>query len=451
MFQSSTVSRLPVYRETLDQPVGLVHLKDLALRYGFGASAEGFDLRGLLRPLLYAPPSMPIGVLLQKMQAARIHMALVIDEYGGVDGLVTIEDLIEQIVGEIDDEHDEAEGQLWSREAPGVYLAQARIDLADFEAATGVTAGRSRGRGRGRYARRAGHPAVRPGPGARRGGGAPRRPRVRGGRRRRARGSSGCGCGSRGRAAARAPRRRNSRRRRGGGRRGGSARSPGCAGRACGRRRARRWRWRSRRSPGRSALFLALPLLLWLLEGTARAARGLRARLGGGRRVLRRRAVLDRRAVPGRARGLRLDGAVRAGRHGRRDGALLGGRLRAGAGVWPAGARRGVVALAALWTLAEYRARARCSPAFLGRWSAMPGSETPVIQAVALFGPHALGFLTLIAGAAAGARDWRARWRRRRRWWRRAGASAPGGWPAGAGARRAAAGAAGAAERRAGS
>jgi magnesium and cobalt transporter len=138
VFQASTVSRLPVYRETLDQPMGLVHLKDLALRYGFGASSEGFDLRGLMRPLLYAPPSMPIGVLLQKMQTQRIHMALVIDEYGGVDGLVTIEDLIEQIVGAIDDEHDEAEGQLWTREAPGVYLAQARMDLEAFEAATGV-------------------------------------------------------------------------------------------------------------------------------------------------------------------------------------------------------------------------------------------------------------------------------------------------------------------------
>ncbi len=138
VFQSSTVSRLPVYSETLDQPVGLVHLKDLALKYGFGAAQPEFDLTGLLRPLLYAPPSMPIGVLLQKMQAARIHMALVIDEYGGVDGLVTIEDLLEQIVGDIADEHDEDESQLWSREAPGVFLAQARMDLDEFEEAAGV-------------------------------------------------------------------------------------------------------------------------------------------------------------------------------------------------------------------------------------------------------------------------------------------------------------------------
>jgi magnesium and cobalt transporter len=138
VFKTSTLSRLPVYSETLDQPLGQLHLKDLALQYGFGAPAAEFDLRKLLRPLLYAPPSMPIGVLLQKMQAARIHMAMVIDEYGGVDGLVTIEDIIEQIVGEIDDEHDEAEGQLWTEEGPGVFLAQGRVDLDDFEEAVGL-------------------------------------------------------------------------------------------------------------------------------------------------------------------------------------------------------------------------------------------------------------------------------------------------------------------------
>ncbi len=139
VFQMSTLSRLPVYAETLDQAVGLVHLKDLALKYGFGAEGGEFDLAGLMRPLLYAPPSMPIGVLLQKMQAAHIHMALVIDEYGGVDGLVTIEDLLEQIVGDIADEHDEDEGAGLVEEAPGVYLAQARMDLDAFERAAGVT------------------------------------------------------------------------------------------------------------------------------------------------------------------------------------------------------------------------------------------------------------------------------------------------------------------------
>jgi magnesium and cobalt transporter len=138
IFKSSAMSRLPVYAETLDEPLGLVHLKDLALKFGFGAPAGDFDLRSLLHPLLYVPASMPIGVLLQKMQTSRTHMALVIDEYGGVDGLVTIEDLLEQIVGDIEDEHDEVEGPLWAREAPGVFLAQSRMDLEDFERAAGV-------------------------------------------------------------------------------------------------------------------------------------------------------------------------------------------------------------------------------------------------------------------------------------------------------------------------
>ncbi|MEO0917149.1 MAG: hemolysin family protein [Pseudomonadota bacterium] len=135
LFRDSGLTRLPIYRETLDTPLGIVHLKDFALRYGFngGQSAE-FNLDDMLRPLLFAPPSMPIGVLLQKMQTDRIHMALVIDEYGGVDGLVTIEDLIEQVIGEIEDEHDVAEGALWLEEAPGCYLVQARASIEEFEA-----------------------------------------------------------------------------------------------------------------------------------------------------------------------------------------------------------------------------------------------------------------------------------------------------------------------------
>ena len=133
VFSDSGLTRLPVFKGTLDTPAGMVHLKDFALKHGFNGKSERFDLSQMLRPLLYAPPSMPIGVLLQKMQTDRMHMALVIDEYGGVDGLVTIEDLIEQVIGEIEDEHDIAEGTFWMEEAPGCYLAQSRTPIDDFE------------------------------------------------------------------------------------------------------------------------------------------------------------------------------------------------------------------------------------------------------------------------------------------------------------------------------
>ncbi|MEO9825269.1 MAG: transporter associated domain-containing protein [Paracoccaceae bacterium] len=133
VFSDSGLTRLPVFNGTLDTPAGLVHLKDFALKHGFNGTDERFDLSQMIRPLLYAPPSMPIGVLLQKMQTDRMHMALVIDEYGGVDGLVTLEDLIEQVIGEIEDEHDIAEGNFWMEEAPGCYLAQSRTPIDDFE------------------------------------------------------------------------------------------------------------------------------------------------------------------------------------------------------------------------------------------------------------------------------------------------------------------------------
>ncbi|WP_424970802.1 hemolysin family protein [Dinoroseobacter sp. S76] len=139
VFRDSGMTRLPVYRSTLDTPLGMVHLKDLALNFGFNGTSRKFSLKGMLRPLLYAPPSMPIGVLLQKMQKDRMHMALVIDEYGGTDGLVTIEDLIEQVIGEIEDEHDEPEDRFWSREKPGVYLVQAKAPLTDLEEELGIS------------------------------------------------------------------------------------------------------------------------------------------------------------------------------------------------------------------------------------------------------------------------------------------------------------------------
>jgi magnesium and cobalt transporter len=133
VFRESGATRLPVYDGTLDSPLGLVHLKDFALGYGFNGANSTFELKPLLRPLLFAPPSMPIGVLLQKMQTERMHMALVIDEYGGVDGLVTIEDLIEQVIGEIEDEHDQDEGANWTLEKPGCYMALATTSLEEFE------------------------------------------------------------------------------------------------------------------------------------------------------------------------------------------------------------------------------------------------------------------------------------------------------------------------------
>ena len=135
VFRDSGYSRLPVFKDNLDNPLGFIHLKDLALKYGFNGTRAKFSMQSTMRPLLYAPPSMTIGVLLQKMQADRVHMALVIDEYGGVDGLLTIEDLVETVVGEIIDEHDTEEDALFAEEKPGVWIAQARADLAGFEEA----------------------------------------------------------------------------------------------------------------------------------------------------------------------------------------------------------------------------------------------------------------------------------------------------------------------------
>lgn len=138
VFRDSGLSRLPVFNGTLDTPVGMVHLKDFALKHGFNGKGGRFSLKAMLRPLLYVPPSMPIGVLLTKMQAERRHMALVIDEYGGVDGLVTIEDLIEQVIGEIEDEHDLDEDKLWTVEKSGTYLALAKTPLDEFQAEIGM-------------------------------------------------------------------------------------------------------------------------------------------------------------------------------------------------------------------------------------------------------------------------------------------------------------------------
>jgi len=103
IFSESNHSRIPVYKETLDNPIGMLHMKDLISVFS-DKNFDDIDIEKFLREILFVPPSMKSRDLLVRMQTSRIHMALVIDEYGGTDGLVTIEDLIEEIIGEIEDE-----------------------------------------------------------------------------------------------------------------------------------------------------------------------------------------------------------------------------------------------------------------------------------------------------------------------------------------------------------
>jgi CBS domain containing-hemolysin-like protein len=159
LFRTAGHSRLPVYEETLDDPRGMIHIRDFVVfltsdpRFGLvngpspaqpevGGAGTGLDMplsaARILRPVLYAPPSMPALDLLLKMQASRTHMALVIDEYGGTDGLVSIEDVVESIVGDIEDEHDEAEAPELQPEGDGGYVVEARAPLDDVSAAVGV-------------------------------------------------------------------------------------------------------------------------------------------------------------------------------------------------------------------------------------------------------------------------------------------------------------------------
>jgi magnesium and cobalt transporter len=128
-------SRLPVFRETLDDVVGFIHIKDIMQFWG---SEKPFKLDDILRRVLFVAPSMRVLDLLLEMRKTRVHMALVVDEYGGIDGLVTIEDLVEQIVGEIEDEHDVDDSPKLVPEAAGTYVADARLPLDEFEAEIGA-------------------------------------------------------------------------------------------------------------------------------------------------------------------------------------------------------------------------------------------------------------------------------------------------------------------------
>ncbi len=155
-FEETGHSRLPVYAESLDDPRGMIHIRDVVSFITSTARLEkdeadksrrsfpaNLDLRkvslakplselNLLRDILFVPPSMFVSDLMEKMQAAHIQIALVIDEYGGTDGLVSLEDLIEVIVGEIEDEHDVDDSDMIVESSPGIFLCDARAELEDI-------------------------------------------------------------------------------------------------------------------------------------------------------------------------------------------------------------------------------------------------------------------------------------------------------------------------------
>jgi CBS domain containing-hemolysin-like protein len=161
VFRTAGHSRLPVHGETLDDPRGMVHIRDfldyLAAKAEAAAKArkrkksidQGTDLGAvdltaplasarILRPVLYVPPSMPAMDLLLRMQSTRTHMALVIDEYGGTDGLVSIEDLVEVVMGDIEDEHDQEEGPVIQAAGENRFNADGRATLEELREATGI-------------------------------------------------------------------------------------------------------------------------------------------------------------------------------------------------------------------------------------------------------------------------------------------------------------------------
>jgi magnesium and cobalt transporter len=128
-------SRMPVFREQLDDIVGMVHIKDV---FAWDGKAEAFKMETILRRPLMVAPQIPVLDLLLQMRVARIHLALVVDEYGGIDGLLTIEDLVETIVGDIADEHDEADAPMVTERPDGTFDLDARMKIQDFETRLGA-------------------------------------------------------------------------------------------------------------------------------------------------------------------------------------------------------------------------------------------------------------------------------------------------------------------------
>jgi magnesium and cobalt transporter len=127
-------SRLPVYKEQLDDVIGMVHIKDV---FAYVGRPEAFSLEAILRKPLLVAPQIPVLDLLLQMRLQRMHLALVVDEYGGIDGLVTIEDLVETITGDIADEHDDEEAPMITERQDGALDLNARLPIEDFETKVG--------------------------------------------------------------------------------------------------------------------------------------------------------------------------------------------------------------------------------------------------------------------------------------------------------------------------
>jgi len=145
-------SRIPVYADNIDNITGFIHVKDalrritervtdpekdVPVRLVSAALRQKLAKLDLARTVLFVPPLMPVGDLLQQMQLKRVHMAIVIDEYGGTDGVVTIEDLLEAVVGDIEDEHDTEDGPLIRKINSNIYIASARAELGEIEGLIG--------------------------------------------------------------------------------------------------------------------------------------------------------------------------------------------------------------------------------------------------------------------------------------------------------------------------
>lgn len=130
IFRKAAHSRLPVYRDTLDEIIGMVHVKDILSYWNSGSN---FLIKDIIRKVIISTPSTPISDLFQEMRRTKIHLSIVVDEHGGTDGIITIEDLLEEITGEIEDEHDTNYNRIVNNDSDNSIIVDARIPISELE------------------------------------------------------------------------------------------------------------------------------------------------------------------------------------------------------------------------------------------------------------------------------------------------------------------------------